>query len=122
MKRTASVILQGCIRYASSILRRFPDQAPAPSRPQEIAPLRIFIVEIGRVDDAVGPKTAKIAAQFAPSGEDADRLVIADGDRPDRAFAVAALFVAIAQRDLPSLMDLRPRPRHVDPIRLLLQG
>src|SRR5712671_7352029 len=41
----------------------FPDQAPSPSRPEQVTPLGIFLVEIHRVDDAVGSKAAKIAAQ-----------------------------------------------------------
>src|SRR5258707_14798531 len=38
----------------SGIARRLPDQALAPFRPEGIAPLRIFFVEIDGVDDTVG--------------------------------------------------------------------
>ena len=48
--------------------------------------------------------------------------MIADGDRPYRALAVTAVFVAIVQRDFPSFVNLRARPRHVDAVRFLLPG
>src|SRR6266550_9042796 len=95
----------------SDIARMFPDQAPSPSRPEQVTPLGIFFVEIKGIDDAVGSKAAKITAQFAPCRQYPHRFVIADRDRPDRAFAVAAVFVAIAQRDFPSFVNLRTRPR-----------
>src|ERR1019366_2376271 len=102
----------------SDLLRLLPDQAPSPSRPEQVAPLRIFFVEIGRIDDTVGSKTAKIAAQLAPCRQYPHGFVIADGDRPDVALAVAAMFVAIAQADFPAFVNLRARPRHVDAVRL----
>src|SRR5260370_23913255 len=103
----------------SGIARMFPDQAPSPSRSEEVAPLGIVFVEILRVDDTVGSETAKIPAQFAPCRQNPHGLVIADGDRPDGAFAVTAVFVAIAQCDFLSFVNLRTRPRHVDAVRLL---
>src|ERR1700730_19140748 len=103
----------------SGIARMFPDQAPSPSRPEQVTPLGIFLVEILGVDDAVGSKTAKITAQLAPCRQKPDRFVIADGDRPDGAFAVAAVFVAIAQGDFLSPVNLRARSRHVDAVSLL---
>src|SRR5215207_4296095 len=102
----------------SGVLWRFPDQAAPPFRPQDVAPLRIFFVVVLGIDDAVGAETAEILAQFAPRGEDPHRLVIADRDRPDRALAVAAVLVAIVQRDLFALVDLRPCPNHVDTVGL----
>src|SRR5882672_244394 len=92
----------------SGILRRFPDQAPPPFRAQDVAPFRIFFVVIDRIDDAVGAETAEILPQFAPCRQYPHRLVIADRDRPDRALAAAAMLVAIVQRDLLALVDLRP--------------
>src|SRR5713101_5072631 len=68
------------------------------------------------VDDTVGSKAAKIPAQLAPCRQQPHGLEIADGDRPDGAFAVAAVFVAIAQRDLLAFVNLRPRSRHVDAV------
>src|SRR5258706_12796514 len=102
---------------ASSVARRLPDQAPSPPRSKQVTPLGIFFVEMHGVDDAVGPKTAKIPAQLAPRRQQPHRFEIADGDRPDGAFAVAAVFVAIAQRDFLSFVNLCPRPHHVDAIR-----
>src|SRR5215472_7198791 len=103
----------------SDIARMLPNQAPSPLCPEQVAPLRISLVEIDGVDDAVGPKAAKIRPKLAPGGQYPHGLVIADRDRPDRALAMAAVFVAVAQRDFLSLMNLRPGPRHVDVIRLL---
>src|SRR5579863_724186 len=96
-----------------------PNQASPPLRAQQIAPLRIFLVEIDRIDDPVGSKAAEVAAQLTPGREQPHGFEIADRDRPDRAFAVAALFVAIAKRDFLALMNLRPGPRHVDAVRFL---
>src|SRR5260221_8690092 len=96
---------------ASSVARGFPDQAPSPSRPEQVTPLGVFFVQMHGVDDPVGSKAAKIPAQLAPCRQQPHGLEIADGDRPDGAFAVAAVFVAIAQRDLLSFVNLRPRPR-----------
>src|SRR5438445_9351497 len=100
----------------------FPAQAPSPSRPEQVTPLGILFVEIQGVDDAVGSKAAKIAAQLAPRRQNPHRFVIADGDRPYRALAVTAVFVAIVQRDFPSFVNLRARPRHIDAVRFLLPG
>src|SRR5512146_1714947 len=94
----------------SDILGRLPDQAPAPSRAEQVAALRIFFVVIDRLDDTVGSKAAKIPPQLAPRRQDPHRFVIADGDRPDGALAAAAMFVAIVQRDLLALVNLLPRP------------
>src|SRR4051795_7579603 len=91
-------------RRPSGILRRFPDQASAPFRPQQVAPLRIFLVVIDRVDDAVRAETAEILAQFTPGRENPHRFVIADRYRPDRALAFAAVFVAVVQGDLLALV------------------
>src|ERR1700675_4127835 len=104
----------------SGIARMFPDQAPSPSRPEQVTPLGIFLVEIHGGNDAVGSKTAKIPAQLAPCRQQSYGLEIADGDRPDGAFAVTAVFIAIAQRDFPSLVNLRARPCHVDAVSFLL--
>src|SRR5258705_9947576 len=90
----------------SEIARMFPDQAPSPSRSEQVTPLGIFFVEIQGVDDTVGSKAAKIRAQLAPCRQNPHRFVVADGDRPDGAFAVTAVLVAIAQRDFPSFVDL----------------
>src|ERR1700722_2385250 len=90
----------------STIARMFPDLAPSPSGPEQVAPFRVFFVEIGCFDHTVGAKAAKIPAQFAPCRQNSYRLVIADRDRPDGAFAVAAMFVAITQRNLFSLVNL----------------
>src|ERR1700747_672161 len=103
----------------SDIARMLPNKTPSPLRPEQVAPLRISLVEIDGIDDPVGPKTAKISAKLAPGGQYPHGLVVADRDRPDRALAVAAVFVAVAQRDFLSFMDLRACPRHVDAIRLL---
>src|SRR5437660_7928643 len=108
--------------YFSGIFGRFPDQAAPPFRPQDVAPLRIFVVVVHRIDDAVGAETAKILPQFAPRRQYPYRLVIADRDRPDRALAVAAMLVAIVQRDLFTLVDLRPCPHHVDTVGLPVPG
>src|SRR5215211_3358600 len=89
----------------SGVFGRFPDQAAPPFRPQDVAPLRIFFVVVDRVDDAVGAETAEILAQFAPRREYPYCLVIADRDRPDGALAVAAVLVAVVQRDLLALVD-----------------
>src|SRR6186713_1707450 len=111
-----------CQVFTSGILWRLPDQAASPFRPQDVAPLRIFFVVVLGIDDAVGTETAEILPQFAPRREDPHRLVITDRDRPDRALAVAAVLVAIVQRDLFALVDLRPCPNHVDPVRLPVPG
>src|SRR6266436_4595996 len=87
----------------SEIARMLPDQAPSPSRPEQVTPLGIFFVEIKGIDDAVGSKAAKITAQFAPCRQYPHRFVI-------------------AQRDFPSFVNLRTRPRHVDAVGLLLPG
>src|SRR4051812_36618618 len=100
----------------SGVARRFPDQALPPFRPQGVAPLRIFLVEIDRIDDTIGAKAAKILAQLAPRRQQPYRFMIADRDRPDGAFAVAAVFVAVAQRDLLAFVDMRTRPGHVDAV------
>src|SRR5450432_832524 len=106
-------------RFAGSdILWLLPDQASSPFRAQRFASFGIFLVEIIRLDDAVGAEAAKIPPQFAPGGENPHRFVVADRDRPNRAFGVAALFVAVAQRDLLALVNLRPCPRHVDAVGL----
>src|SRR6516162_6755634 len=102
----------------SDIARILPNETPSPLRSEQVAPFRISLVEVDGVDDAVGPKAAKIGPKLAPGGQYPHGLVIADRNRPDRALAVAAVFVAVAQRDFLSLMNLRPRPRHVDAIRL----
>src|SRR5260370_8364484 len=101
---------------ASSVARRFPDQAPSPSRSEQVTPLGVFFVQMHGVDDPVGSKAAKIPAQLAPCRQQPHGLEIANGDRPDGAFAVTAMFVAIAQRDLLSFVNLRPRSRHVDAV------
>ena len=62
-------------RPSSGILRPFPDQALPPARAQDVAPLRIFLVEIIGVDDAVGAEAAEILAQLAPGREQPHRLV-----------------------------------------------
>src|SRR5437868_7579640 len=98
----------------SGILWLLPDQALSPFRFEHLAPLRIFVGEVLRIDHAIGAETAEILAQLAPRREDPHRFVIADRDRPDGALAVAAVLVAITQRDLPAFMNLRARPRHVD--------
>src|SRR6266481_3166600 len=105
--------------HVSGIARMFPDQASSPSRSEQVAPLGIVFVEIQGVDDAVGSKAAKIPAQLAPCRQQPHRFEIADGDRPDGAFAVTAVFVAIAQCDFLSFVNLRTRPRHVDAVRFL---
>src|ERR1700737_4364877 len=104
----------------SGIARMFPDQAPSPFRPEQVTPLRISLVEIHGVNDAVGSKTAKIPAQLAPCRQKPYGFEIADGDRPDGAFAVTAVFVAIAQRYFLSFVNLSTRPYHVDAVRFLL--
>src|ERR1700759_2384766 len=104
----------------SRILRPFPDQALAPARAQDVAALGIFLVEIIRVHDAVGAKTAEILAQLAPGREQPHRFEIADRDRPDGALGVAAVLVAIMQRDLLALMNLRARLYHVDAVGLAI--
>src|SRR5450755_3441354 len=91
---------------ASRVARRFPDQAPSPSRSEQVTPLGVFFVQMHGVDDTVGSKAAKIPAQLAPGGQQPHGLEIADGDRPDGAFAVTAVFVALAQRDLLSFVNL----------------
>src|ERR1700733_11194935 len=106
------------LENALDIARLFPDQASAPSRFEQIAPLGVFFVEMLGIDHAVGSKAAEILAQFAPCRENPHRFVIADRNWPDRAFAVAAVFVAVAQRDFLALVNLRPGPRHVDAVGL----
>src|SRR5260370_38473904 len=106
----------------SGIARMFPDQAPSPSRSEQVTPLGIVFVEIVRVDDTVGSKAAKIPAQFAPCRQNPHGFEIADGDRPDGAFAVTAVFVALAQCDFLSFVNLRMLPRHVDAVRFLAQA
>src|SRR3981189_1203052 len=88
------------VRRRSGILWRFPDQASAPFRAQEVAPFRIFFVVVHCVDDAVGAETAEILAQFAPRRQNPHRLVVPDRNRPDGALALAAMFVAVGHRDL----------------------
>src|SRR5688572_31574839 len=117
MERAASHQLS-----VSGVAWRFPDQALPPFGPQGVTPLRIFLVEVNRVDDTVGSKAAKILAQLAPRRQQPHGLEIADRNRPDDAFAVAAVFVAVAQRDLLAFMDMRARPRHVDTVGLPVPG
>src|ERR1700743_3664613 len=110
---------QGSIHW-SIVTRPPPDQYLPPSGTQQVAPLRIFLAQIVRLDDAVGAEAAEVVAQFAPRRKQPHRFEIADGDRPDRALAVATLLVAIAQRDLPALVNLRARPCHVDAVGFVL--
>src|SRR6202166_3954490 len=98
-----------CSGRPSGISGNLPDQAPAPSGPEQVTPLRVFVVVINRVDDAVGSEAAKILAQLAPCREDSHRLVIADCVRPDGALAVPATLVAIAPGGLLALVNLRAR-------------
>src|SRR6266478_1662065 len=106
----------------SEIARMFPDQAAPPFRPEQVTPLGISFVEINGVDDAVGSKAPKIAAQLAPRRQNPNRFVITDRDWPYRALAVTAVFVAIVQRDFLAFVNLRTRPRHVDAVSFLLPG
>src|SRR3954471_24573059 len=108
MTAAASYPCQACTSgiLTSGILGRFPDQAPPPFRPQDVAALRIFFVVVHGIDDAIGAETAEILAQLAPRREYPHGLVIADRDRPDGALAAAAVLVAIVQRDFLALVDL----------------
>src|SRR4029077_20444080 len=110
--------LQGSVPCRSIVFRRTPDQTLPPLRAQHVAPFRISLVEIDRVYHAIGAEAAKIVAQLAPRSEQAHRLEIADGDRPDRTLAVAALLGAIAPRDLLALVDLGARAHHVHAVGL----
>src|SRR5258708_4104776 len=102
--------------HASGVARLLPYQAPSPFRSEQVPPLGIFFVEVIGVDDTVGSEAAKILAQLAPGRQQAHGFEIANGDRPDGAFAVTTVFVAIAQRDFPALVDLRACPHHVDAV------
>src|SRR6266852_3045915 len=105
--------------HASGIARMFPDQAPSPSRSEQVAPLGIVFVEIQGGEDAVGSTPANTPAHLPPCRQQPHRFEIADGDPPDGAFAVTAVFVAIAQCDFLSFVNLRARPRHIDAVRFL---
>src|SRR6185437_7221811 len=102
------------------ILWPFPDHALPPARAQDVASFRIFLFEIIGIEDAVGAEAAEILAQLAPARQQPHCFVVADRDRPDRALGGAALLVAIMQRDLPALVNLRARPDHVDAVRLAI--
>src|SRR5262249_39136298 len=100
----------------SGVLWTFPDHALPPARAQDVASLGIFLLEIVGIENAVGAEAAEIPAQLAPARQQPHRFVIADRDRPDRALGGAALLVAIMQRDLLALVDLRARLDHVDAV------
>src|SRR6185437_17051072 len=104
--------------WASSlgIFRPFPDHALPPPRAQDIAPLRVFVVEIIGIYDAISAKAAKILAQLAPGREQPHRFEIADRDRPDRALGGPALLVAVMQRDLLAFVNMRACLHHVDAV------
>src|SRR5579871_3553926 len=51
-------------------------------------------------DNAVGTEMANRAAQLAPRRNNAHAIEIAERERPDRAFGLTHLVVAIADRDL----------------------
>src|SRR5262249_59394590 len=104
--------------HPSIVFRWAPDEALPPFGAQHVAPFRISLVEIGRFHHAVGAEAAEIAAQLAPGREQAHRLEIADRDRPDRALAIAALLVAIAQGDFLAFVDLRAGAHHVHAVGL----
>src|SRR6202166_236332 len=88
-----------CSGRPSGILGNLPDQAPAPSGPEQVAPLGVLVVIVQRVDHAVGSGAAEIPAQLAACSGYLQRFVIAVRARRDGALAVTAMLVAIAQGD-----------------------
>src|SRR6267378_1808021 len=78
-------------------LQRF--QPPPPFRPQNARPLGIALVEKPGSRHPVRAEASEVLAQLAPGDQVADGLHVADRHRPDDTLALAALLVAIAQRD-----------------------
>jgi hypothetical protein len=74
----------------------WPAQGPAPFRPQDTWPLRVALVEETCGRHPVGPEASEVLAQFAPGDQVTDRFQIAKGHRPDRAFTLTTLLVAVA--------------------------
>ena len=73
----------------------------APLFQQRVAAARVALFGDVQRDDAVDAKVANVAAQLAPRGDDANAIEIGQRKRPDRPIGVAALVVAIVDRDLP---------------------
>ena len=71
-----------------------------PFRTQDRWPRRIALFEKVRVLDAVHAEGAELLPQFAPSDQQSRRIEIGDHRRPDHAFSLAILAVAVDQRDL----------------------
>src|SRR6267142_1794043 len=95
-------------------LRRL--QPPPPFCSQGARPLGIAVVEKPGSRHPVRAEASEVLAQLAPGDQVADSLHVADRHRPDDALALAALLVAIAQRDLPTSMYLAAHTRHIEAI------
>ena len=79
------------------VARRFwPSQGPPPFRPQYTRPLRVALVEKTGRRHPVGPEAADVLAQLAPGDQMTDGFHIANGHRPDGAFTLTTLLVAVA--------------------------
>src|SRR5215207_8911206 len=74
--------------------------ALAPFLQHRLAAARIALLGHVQHDDAVGAEVAEVLAQFAPRHHHPHLLEEAQGERPDDAFAVRAIVVAIAEPDL----------------------
>src|SRR5690348_11863525 len=79
-----------------------------PSPPQLLWTAIITLVEKRRGDNAIGAEMPESLAQLAPGGQQPHCLCITDNGRPDDALALAALFVAVANGDLPAIADPQP--------------
>src|SRR5215207_6496330 len=74
--------------------------ALAPFLQHRLASARIALLGHVEHDDSVGSEVAEVLAQFAPRHDHPHLLEEAQGERPDRALAVGAVVVAIAEPDL----------------------
>src|SRR5260221_7324070 len=77
----------------------------APFFQQLTAAARIARVGEFEADDAVGAEVPDRAAQLAPGRDNADAIEVTERKRPDRAFGLAHLVVAIGDRDLALVAD-----------------
>src|SRR5579872_2404044 len=100
----------GRAHVASLILEQTMNNTPKPFSPLwekdpwnlPTAAPRLRVAHLGH---SVSAEAAEIGAQLAPGDDQAHRLMIADGERPDGALADPGLFVAIGERDLAAAAD-----------------
>lgn len=74
-------------------------------RPQFTGTAAVTLFKKVGGDDAIRPDVPELPPQFAPGGDEAHGLGIADDGRPDCALALMQLFVAIADPYLAPAAD-----------------